>query len=112
LQGIHSYDQTFQPVNEMAHYYIQVVTLFFWAWVVLVQIKNWARWRALKRFGDTNGCEDVATVRNKLLGGVDRVISSFINGEIICLPVSSLLLNFWPRLNIRPFASESEQPDF
>jgi hypothetical protein len=65
----------------MTHFYIREAVLLFVFWVVFVQIKHWARWRALKNFGDENGCGDMPTVLNKLPGGLDRAIKMLTNGK-------------------------------
>jgi hypothetical protein len=66
----------------MADFYISGAALLFLGWLAVVQIKNWAHWRSLKRFGDANGCGDVVVVPNKLPGGLDRVFMTFMNGKI------------------------------
>jgi hypothetical protein len=65
----------------MAHSYINDAVLLFVFWVVLIQIKHWARWRALKKFGDKNSCGDMPTVPNKLPGGLDRAVKVLTNGK-------------------------------
>jgi hypothetical protein len=79
----------------MADSYIPGAVLLFFGWLVVVQIKNWARWRSLKKFSDANGCGDMVAVPNKLPGGLDRVVMAFINGKIkLYLLVSRLSLLF------------------
>jgi hypothetical protein len=65
----------------MAHSYINNAILLFVFWVVLIQIKHLARWRALKKFGDENDCGDIPTVPNRLPGGLDRVVKVLTNGK-------------------------------
>jgi len=65
----------------MAQSYINDAVLLFVFLVALIQIKHWARWRALKKFGDENGCGDMPTVPNKLPGGLDRAIKVLTNGK-------------------------------
>jgi len=75
----------------MTHSYIAEAALLFLGWIVVVQIKNWARWRSLKRLGDANGCGAVTTLPNKLPGGLDRLIVTVMAGEIpTCLLTSRL----------------------
>lgn len=64
----------------MAHTYIKDAIILFVFWAVFIQIKDRTRWRALKRFGNENGCGDMPTVPNKLPGGVDRMIKMLTNG--------------------------------
>ena len=65
----------------MANSHIIDAVLLFIVWVVSIQIKHWARWHALKKFGDENGCGNMPTVPNKLPGGLERVVKGLTNGK-------------------------------
>jgi hypothetical protein len=40
--------------------------------IVFFQVRNWLRWRALKKWGEQHGCGDAPEVENQLPGGIER----------------------------------------
>jgi hypothetical protein len=64
----------------MVHFNIKEVLLALVTWVVFIQVRHWYRWRALKKWGKQQGCEDVPTVENKLPWGFER-FSFLVNGK-------------------------------
>ncbi|KAH8820366.1 cytochrome P450 alkane hydroxylase-like protein [Xylogone sp. PMI_703] len=56
----------------MSQYYVLEIFLLFVAFCIYKQVKEWASWRALKRWGKENGCEDVFTIKNNWPWGIDR----------------------------------------
>jgi hypothetical protein len=57
----------------MAKLFLKEVALIFVVWVVYKQVRNWLRWRALKKFGDDHGCGAALALPNKLPGGLERL---------------------------------------
>ncbi len=78
----------------MAYFYIKDAAILFVAWIVFIQIREWARWRSLKRFGDANGCGDLPVVSNKLPGGLDRAIKVFTTSKTNSNRLSQLRVYF------------------
>jgi hypothetical protein len=56
----------------MTKIFLKEAVLFFVVWIIYTQVKNWLRWRALKKFGDEHGCGDAPVVPNELPGGLER----------------------------------------
>jgi len=64
--------------------YVVRLALIAVAAIVFFQVRNWLRWRALKKWGEQHGCGDAPELENKLPGGLDRwyIIFTGMKGKI------------------------------
>jgi hypothetical protein len=77
----------------MARLYVKEIALLLVGWIAFVQIRNWFRWRAVKKWGAQRGCGDLPAVKNKLPGGLERY-SILFTGLKSILPSCDLSFEF------------------
>ena len=70
----------------MARLFAAEIGLLFVVWVVYTQVKNWLRWRSLRKFGDKHGCGEAPVVPNIFPGGIERyaIFLKGMKGMLAC----------------------------